>query len=116
MARTYTAIDPVRHDGVDYAPGAGIELTDQAAGPLLAAGAIAEPNQHSGSTGNSPEASGAAALQADSAPQPSTAADGTPNTTSGGESPESGGAAGAPAAPQARAPVVPIGTKGKPAK
>ena len=42
MARTYTIIDPVRHDGVDYAPGASIELDTQAAGPLLAAGAIVD--------------------------------------------------------------------------
>ena len=42
-AKTYTALDPIRHDGVDYAPGASIDLDDEAAGPLLAAGAIAEP-------------------------------------------------------------------------
>lgn len=42
MASTYIALDPIRHDGVDYAPGAPIDLDDQAAAALLAAGAIVE--------------------------------------------------------------------------
>ncbi len=42
MARMYTVIDPVRHDGVDYAPGAPIELNAKAAEPLLAGGAIVD--------------------------------------------------------------------------
>ena len=70
---TYTAIDPIRHDGADYAPGAPIDLDAKAAGPLLAVGAIATPsNNHSGEKGDSPEERGAAALQADSAPPTST--------------------------------------------
>ena len=88
----YTALEPIRHNGVDYAPGAPIDLDAKAAGPLLAVGAIAKPNNRSGEQGDSPEKRGAAALQADSAPPIST------GTT---------------------ADVVPIGTKtgkGKPAK
>lgn len=45
MARTYLVIDPVRHDGQDYAPGGTIELDAKAAGALLAVGAIAHDAQ-----------------------------------------------------------------------
>ena len=72
---TYTTLEPIRHDGVDYAPGAPIDLDAKAAAPLMAAGAIATPpNNHSGEQGDSPEERGAAALQADSAPPTSTGA------------------------------------------
>lgn len=42
MARTYIALDPIRHDGVDYAAGAPIDLDAQAAAALLATGAVVE--------------------------------------------------------------------------
>lgn len=45
MARMYTVIDPIRHDGVDYAPGASIDLDAKAAARLLAVGAIAHDAQ-----------------------------------------------------------------------
>ena len=41
---TYTAIDPIRHNGVDYAPGDPIDLGADAARSLLADGAIAAPD------------------------------------------------------------------------
>ena len=71
--QTYTALEPIRHNGVDYAPGAPMDLDARTAGQLLAVGAIEPPNETSGDTGESPEAGGAAALQADSAPRTSTA-------------------------------------------
>jgi hypothetical protein len=37
---TYTVIEPLRHDGVDYAPGDTIDLDAVAAAPLKAAGVI----------------------------------------------------------------------------
>lgn len=113
--KTYTVLSPLNHDGKPYAPGASIELDPAAARPLVEVGTIAEPNQRREATGDSPEATGAAALQADSAPEPSNDAAADQNaTTDRGESPMTEGAAGVPAAPlaQARAPVVPIGTKG----
>ena len=40
----YTALEPIRHNGVDYAPGAPVDLDADEAAPLLAAGAIAAPS------------------------------------------------------------------------
>lgn len=111
-AKPYTVLSPLRHDGQDYAVGEAVNLPPKAAGPLLAAGAIAEPNQRSGETGDSPEEKGAATPKADAAPESSTDAADPNATTSRGESPPTTeGAAGAPAAPRASAQVMPIGSK-----
>jgi len=38
--KPYLCIDPIKHDGEDFAPGAPIELDDEQAAPLLAASAV----------------------------------------------------------------------------
>lgn len=42
--QTYTVTSPIEHDGVRYAEGKPIDLTDERAAPLLAVGAI-KPKQ-----------------------------------------------------------------------
>lgn len=102
MARMYLVIDPVRHDGVDYAPGASIDLDAKAAGRLLAVGAIAHDAQPPADVG----AMHASPLQAGADPEtdPEAGAPPQPNPRSGttGESPEASGAAAlqADSAPQ----------------
>ncbi len=133
MARTYFAIDPIRHDGVDYAPGASIDLDAKAAKQLLAVGAIevaeaatdpetdpeagapVDPNPP-GDTGDIPvEAMHASPLQAGTAPQPANAdADADAPVGAMHASPPQADADTDAPVPDAtpRASVVPIGTKG----
>ena len=84
---TYTTLDPIRHDGVDYAPGAPIGLDAKAAGPLLAAGAIAKQNATT-DRGESPitgEATGAPAASLGESPAPASTADVVPIGTKVGK-------------------------------
>ena len=39
--KTYYVVEPVRHDGNDFAPGAKIDLEPEQASPLLKAGVVA---------------------------------------------------------------------------
>jgi len=110
MARMYLVTDPVRHDGVDYAPGASIDLDAKAAARLLAVGAIAHDAQPPADVG----ATHASPPQPDTDPQPANAGADTdaPVGAMHASPPQADADTDAPV-PDAtpRAPVVPIGSK-----